>query len=560
MRNRMASSTRPIGGVTVFEEDDNKSQRTDSDQDMEPQVPIGTSDNNSDQDMPLSCSITPELNPALANSASPINTSKNDEMDLIPDASNACFNIDLTEDSLVVDDVEAVPDDSDPPPTNSRSIQPTDKDILLILLCLLLFAFYAYLQEDMPHSNNIRGQPRRETLNESSAYSSVRPDLPRTEMDAELPVPGNNLHPVNGTANESYMASMLRQESRQQNYQNVVHMQHHAETCLIDKEQPDDGARSTEVTEVLPNSRTRPPETRPQGVPHGGGIGIPLINTCNMDQFLNGLHQIFRFPLFLQLLEELAGRFPDSYRHLWEAVLLCKKGRFAEAKFRLVPYVYDMLSSEGQRVMPLIERQLCHRSDTLCEGCHTSSLGLPVYNIPLGNFDPSTGFQEAFRSYFIQHGVCRREGCNGQTTSNAVFESGTPPLILAVNLISLRHRIPNSQVVNDREIVELFGERYMMFLFTFVRPGNEDLHILGHYMSRAFIPEGRTDSEGRPTGRWYYYPNNQEGDLEPWTTDPPETFPSYAFFIRLPAPSEAAPCTVQEEEETPHSEDNEDDG
>ncbi|OWF36596.1 uncharacterized protein LOC110441455 [Mizuhopecten yessoensis] len=432
------------------------------------------------------------------------------------------------------------------PDNNLHSVNETAKESYLASMSR---------QEPRQHVSHSKFHPA------DTCVIEMEPTEDEVTMHNIQPVSDHNLHPVNGTAKESYLASMLRQELGQHNNQNVIHIDPNAdEDC-----------------------RNRPPENQPQGIPHGGSIWIParwwyrhggriwipgwwdcVYNTCSLDQFLNGLFQIFRFRPLLQLLEELAGRFPESYMHLLVAVRLCMEGRSTVAKIHLLPYVRDMEGSEGERVMPHIERQLCHRIIRRCEGCHDSPASqLVLYNIYLSIFNLSTGFQEAFRSYFIRHGECRREGCGGRTISNVIFESGTPPLILAVNLIPLHRHIPNSQSVNDSEIVELFGERYMMFLFTFFRPGKEDLHIQGHYMSRVFIPEGRTDCVGRPAGRWYDYPNNQYGDLDPCKTDqrdPPGTFPSYVYFIRLPAPSEAAPCTVQGEEESPHSEDNEDDG
>ncbi|XP_033739248.1 uncharacterized protein LOC117326599 [Pecten maximus] len=148
--------------------------------------------------------------------------------------------------------------------------------------------------------------------------------------------------------------------------------------------------------------------------------------------------------------------------------------------------------------------------------------------------------------------------CQGRTTAEVRFECGTPPLIIAVNLYYLRRFIPNSQSVDFTEIVELFGGRYMMFLFTLVRPDSSE-NGPGHYMSYVFRPDGggEVDSDGIPVGNWNWYPNNENGDLRPLTPgqpDPEGTIPSYVYFILVPPSSSGGATSSGRGEQCPKKE------
>ncbi|XP_033738892.1 uncharacterized protein LOC117326311 isoform X2 [Pecten maximus] len=307
----------------------------------------------------------------------------------------------------------------------------------------------------------------------------------------------------------------------------------------------------------LPPIINRPPESGPQGVPHGGLLDPStwLYNTCNLDQFVNGQYLICLYRPIRNLLEERAQRFPETYGHLWHALHLCEAGQFAAAKFYLAP-LYDMYTEEGTRVMPLIKGQLRHFFSTSCQKCGYCQ---DRPEIILGRYNRIGGFQEPLRAAFSrQDGTCIQQGCQGRTTAEVRFECGTPPLIIAVNLYYLRRFIPNSQSVDFTEIVELFGERYMMFLFTLVRPDSSE-NGPGHYMSYVFRPDGggEVDSDGIPVGNWNWYPNNENGDLVPLTpgqADLEGTIPSYVYFILVPPSSSGGATSSGRGEKCPKKE------
>ncbi|XP_033729302.1 uncharacterized protein LOC117318422 [Pecten maximus] len=365
---------------------------------------------------------------------------------------------------------------------------------------------------------------------------------------------------VNGTNNEeSYINIMLRQErSHSQNHPNVIPISDHNYTTSSTDMGPDsDEATSSEGEELQSNITTRPPESRPQGVPHGGRLDplTRLNNTCNLDQLVNGQYLICLFRPIRNLLEDRAQRFPETYGHLWHALRLCEAGQFAAAKFYLAP-LYDMYSAEGTRVMPLIEGQLRHFFSTSCQKCGYCHDGVPIADICLNEYNRIGGFQEALRAAFSRpDGTCIQQGCQGRTTAEVRFECGTPPLIIAVNLYYLHRFIPNSQSVDFTEIVELFGERYMMFLFTLLGPDYSE-NGSGHYMSYVFRPDGggEVNSDGIPVGKWYWYPNNENGDLVPFTpgqADLEGTIPSYVYFILVPPSSSGGATSSGRGEQCP---------
>ncbi|XP_033738906.1 uncharacterized protein LOC117326318 [Pecten maximus] len=303
------------------------------------------------------------------------------------------------------------------------------------------------------------------------------------------------------------------------------------------------------------HSGTRDMSVRCQGVPHGGDEQNSLSNTCPLDQFLNGLHQICRSPPFRNLLQSLAESSPTAYGTLLEAIFLCDAGLFAEAKLKLVPNAYNLLSAEGLMVMPLIENQLRRRITKICTTCKHCSESTPNQDIILFEFNASTGFQEALTSTIsCPTQQCSQPGCDGQTTVTLRFESGRPALIIAANLQFLSYRIPNSHL---SEIVNLCGERYMPFLLTLGRR-EDGSGIPGHYMSYVFRPDegGNFNRNGIPVGNWYFFPNNRNGDLEPWSfdqEDPGATSLSFIYFIQIP-PSSSVGATSGQREDSPNNE------
>ncbi|XP_060064539.1 uncharacterized protein LOC132544901 isoform X2 [Ylistrum balloti] len=329
------------------------------------------------------------------------------------------------------------------------------------------------------------------------------------------------------TANgESHRDILMRQQqcSRQQNDQNVAH---------IGKTEVD----NIQERECFGNNTTQPPENQIEGVPYGGRKGqMTLYNTCSGDQFLNGIHQVSRFPQLKHLLIELAERCPESY----SALLMCEKRQFTDAKCCLVPGTPDMLNTEGRTVMPSIEAQLRHWLTTRCRKCQYSFQGIKRVDIDLKQFNKFRSFQGTLSDFFSSRSqTCSQKGCDGKTMTQTEFESGVAPLILPINLYFNRDLIPNSQSIDVNEVLELFGKRYFMFLFTFVRPPDGQGN-LGHYMSRVYRPDtsGEKDSQGRPVGRWYFYPNNESGYMIPWTEnqmDPEGTQSSYVYFIQIPS-------------------------
>ncbi|XP_033739247.1 uncharacterized protein LOC117326598 [Pecten maximus] len=204
-------------------------------------------------------------------------------------------------------------------------------------------------------------------------------------------------------------------------------------------------------------SGTRDMSVRCQGVPHGGDEQNALCNTCSLDQFLNGLHQICRSLPFRNLLQALAEVLPSVYVNLWNAVKLCSDGLFSGAKLKLVPNVQDMRSKEGPRVMPLIKDQLPYRITKTCITCKRCSESAHNPDIILSKFSRSTGFQGALTPFFAPPDLqCSQPGCDGQTKIELKFENGYPPLIIAADLQHLHKRIPNSHL---SKVVDLFGER-----------------------------------------------------------------------------------------------------
>ncbi|XP_033738907.1 uncharacterized protein LOC117326319 [Pecten maximus] len=226
----------------------------------------------------------------------------------------------------------------------------------------------------------------------------------------------NNFQPtsVNGTSNEeSYMDIMLRQKRSHSpiNHQDVNRISsNNWMTRSTDMGPDSDEATSSEGEEL--QSNTRPPESRPQGVPHGGWLDplTRLYNTCNLDQLVNGQYLICLFRPIRNLLEDRAQRFPETYGHLWHALRLCEAGQFAAAKFYLAP-LYDMYSAEGTRVMPLIVGQLRHFFSTSCQKCGYCHDGVPIANICLNEYNRIGGFQEALRAAFSRpDGTCIQQG------------------------------------------------------------------------------------------------------------------------------------------------------
>ncbi|XP_033739249.1 uncharacterized protein LOC117326601 [Pecten maximus] len=288
------------------------------------------------------------------------------------------------------------------------------------------------------------------------------------------------------------------------------------------------------------HSGTWDKSVRCQGVPHGGDEQNALLNTCSLDQFLNGLHQICRSLPFRNLLQALAKELPSVYGNLWNAIKLCSDGLFSDAKLKLVPNVHDMRSREGPRVMPLIKNQLPYRITKTCTTCKRCSESAHIPDIILSEFSRSTGFQGALTPFFAPPDLqCSQPGCDGQTKIELKFENDYPPLIIAADLQDLHKRIPNSHL---SKVVDLFGQRYMPFLLTIAKhPAKLEngSGIPGHYMSYVFMPadSGQFDEEGKPVGNWYRFLNNENGDLEPWSfdqDDPDETFPSFIYFIWIP--------------------------
>ncbi|XP_033739250.1 uncharacterized protein LOC117326602 [Pecten maximus] len=122
---------------------------------------------------------------------------------------------------------------------------------------------------------------------------------------------------VNGTNNEeSYMDSMFRQERShsQINHQDVIRISSNNWMTRSTDMCPDiNETTSSEGEELQSNITTRPPENRPQGIPHGGWVYMYLHNTCSLDQFLNALYQVCRFTPIRNQLEDLAHIFPEAY-------------------------------------------------------------------------------------------------------------------------------------------------------------------------------------------------------------------------------------------------------
>ncbi|XP_033738898.1 uncharacterized protein LOC117326313 isoform X4 [Pecten maximus] len=359
---------------------------------------------------------------------------------------------------------------------------------------------------------------------------------------------------VNGTNNEeSYMDSMFRQERShsQINHQDVIRISSNNWMTRSTDMCPDiNETTSSEGEEVQSNITTRPPENRPQGVPHGGRVY--LRNTCSLDQFLNGLYQVCRFTPIRNQLEKLVRRFPDAYELLWRALLLCEEERFPEAKHVLVPRL-NMYSNEYLQIRTLLEGQLHHWFTSLCCECEDwISISQNLTEILLNEFNPEGGLQEALRSICsLPNGTCNQPGCGSRTNIRVEFELGNPPMFLAIHL---RHLISNSGSINFTEVVELFGERYFLFLFTMIRPPSSEGE-LGHFMSYVFRPDGGTEmgTDGRPVGAWYWFPNDFDGTLErrtPGQEDPEGTFPVTAYLVQIP-PSSSGEATSDQEEEGP---------
>ncbi|XP_033738895.1 uncharacterized protein LOC117326313 isoform X1 [Pecten maximus] len=348
---------------------------------------------------------------------------------------------------------------------------------------------------------------------------------------------------VNGTSNkESYMDIMLWQKRSHSpiNHQGVIRIS--------------SNNWMTSSTDMGPDSdeaiTSRPPENRPQGVPHGGRVY--LRNTCSLDQFLNGLYQVCRFTPIRNQLEKLVRRFPDAYELLWRALLLCEEERFPEAKHVLVPRL-NMYSNEYLQIRTLLEGQLHHWFTSLCCECEDwISISQNLTEILLNEFNPEGGLQEALRSICsLPNGTCNQPGCGSRTNIRVEFELGNPPMFLAIHL---RHLISNSGSINFTEVVELFGERYFLFLFTMIRPPSSEGE-LGHFMSYVFRPDGGTEmgTDGRPVGAWYWFPNDFDGTLErrtPGQEDPEGTFPVTAYLVQIP-PSSSGEATSDQEEEGP---------
>ncbi|XP_033738900.1 uncharacterized protein LOC117326313 isoform X5 [Pecten maximus] len=209
--------------------------------------------------------------------------------------------------------------------------------------------------------------------------------------------------------------------------------------------------------------------------------------------------------------------------------------------------------------MPLIERQLRHWFTSSCQRCEGwTDPSQYLCDVRLSEFNPEGGLQEALRSAFSRpNSMCSRQRCGGRANTRVEFELGNPPMFLAINLYRIDHLIPNSGSINFTEVVELFGERYMIFLFTLAQPDAREngSFIPGHNMSYVFRPErgGEFGRDGRPVGNWFFYPNNLHGDMEPWTpgqADPAGTNPSYIYLIRIP-PSSSGGATSGQEEEGP---------